>query len=230
MPQSHLKVEQLTQNKFLRACARIISIICHPVFMPVVMAYVLFLINRTSFGGVSPTKMYEWLGILALNTIFFPLVTVFLLKRLNFIDSIYLNSSKDRIIPLIATMIFYFWAYLVFKNFKPPTVSPQILKIFLLGNFWGIICVFMVNIFKKVSMHTAGAGSMVGILIVVMITSRVDIFGALMISMLIAGFIGTSRLVLRAHTRGEIGLGYILGIVSQLGAYLYLTRLIHIFD
>ncbi len=79
-------------------------------------------------------------------------------------------------------------------------------------------------------MHTAGAGSMVGILIVVMITNRVDIFGALMISLLIAGLIGTSRLVLRAHTRGEIGLGYILGIVSQLGAYIYLTRLINIFD
>ncbi len=230
MPQSHLKVEQLTQNKVLKFFANLVSIVCHPVFMPVAISFFLYKINTSSFSNISDQKMYEWLGILALNTIFFPLVTVFLLKRLNFIESIKLKTSKDRIIPLIATMIFYFWAYMVFKNFKPPTVTPQILKIFLLGNFWGIICVFMVNIFKKVSMHTAAAGSMIGILMVVMIMSRVNIFMALMIAIVVAGIIGTSRLVLRAHTQGEIGLGYVLGIVAQLAAYYYLSHLINIFD
>lgn len=230
MPQSHLKVEQLTQNKVLKFLANLISIICHPVFMPVVMAFVLYKINTSSFSNISDQKMYQWLGILALNTIFFPLVTVFLLKRLNFIESITLKTSKDRIIPLIATMIFYFWAYMVFKNFKPPTIAPQILKIFLLGNFWGIICVFMVNIFKKVSMHAAAAGSMMGILVVVMIISRVNIFVALMVAIVVAGIIGTSRLVLRAHTQGEIGIGYVIGIVSHLAAYYYLTHLVTIFD
>ena len=206
MPQSHVKLNELTNNKFLKSLANVVSYVCHPVFMPVAMAYVLFIINRTSFGNISPDKMYHWLGILALNTIFFPLVTVFLLKRLNFIDSYTLKTSKDRIIPLIATMTFYFWVYLVFKNMKPPTVAPQILQIFLLGNFWGIIAIFMINIFKKVSMHAAAAGGMVGILIVIMIVSRVNIFIPLIIALLIAGIIGTSRLVLRAHTQGEIGL------------------------
>lgn len=229
MPQSHVKLNELTNNKFLISLAKIVSYVCHPVFMPVAMAYVLFIINRTSFGNISPDKMYQWLGILALNTIFFPLVTVFLLKRLNFIDSYTLKTSKDRIIPLIGTMTFYFWAYLVFKNMKPPTVAPQILQIFLLGNFWGIIAIFMVNIFKKVSMHAAAAGGMVGILIVIMIVSRVNIFIPLIIALLIAGIIGTSRLVLRAHTQGEIGLGYILGIVSQVAAFYYLTTLVNMF-
>ena len=230
MPRSNKKVEQLTQNKALKFFANLVSIVCHPVFMPVAIAFFLYKINPAGFSNINDDKMYEWLGILALNTIFFPLVTVFLLKKLNFIDSIKLNNSKDRIIPLIATMIFYFWAYMVFKNFKLPTAAPQILKIFLLGNFWGIICVFMVNIFKKVSMHAAGAGSMLGIMIVLMITSRINIFLALMIAIIIAGFIGTSRLVLRAHTQGEIGLGYILGIVAQIGAFFYLNHLINIFD
>jgi hypothetical protein len=230
MPKSHLKSEQITNNKFLQALARVISIVCHPVFMPVVMSFVLYQINIASFSNIGNQKMNEWLGILALNTIFFPLVTVFLLKQLKFIDSIHLHTSKDRIVPLIATMIFYFWAYWVFKNQKPPTVAPLVLRVLLLGNFWGIICVFMVNIFKKVSMHAAGAGSMLGILIVVMIMSRVDIFLAFVIAILIAGVIGTSRLILRAHTRGEIGLGYALGIISQLAAFLYLTKMVNIFN
>ncbi|WP_222166741.1 hypothetical protein [Edaphocola aurantiacus] len=230
MPQSHLKINTLDHKKPLRILANIVSVVCHPVFMPVIMTFVLYGINRVSFGNITMKTMYSWTGILALNTIFFPLVTIFLLKRLNFIESIKLNNSKDRIIPLIATMIFYFWAYMVFKNMKQPEVAPQVLRIFLLGNFWGIIAIFMVNIFKKVSMHAAAAGGMIGILIVAMIVSRVNLFMPLMISLLIAGIIGSARLVLRAHTNGEIGLGYILGILAQLASYFYITRLINIFD
>lgn len=228
--QSHLKIDSLNHKKPLRVLANVVSVVCHPVFMPVIMTFVLYTINRVSFGNIDNNTFYSWLGILALNTIFFPLVTIFLLKRLQFIESIKLNTSKDRIVPLIATMIFYFWAYMVFKNMKPPAVAPQVLRIFLLGNFWGIIAIFMVNIFKKVSMHAAAAGGMIGLLIVVMIVSRVNLFMPMMISILIAGIIGSARLVLRAHTNGEIGLGYFLGIISQLAAYLYITRLINIFD
>jgi hypothetical protein len=230
MPQSHLKINTLDHKKPLRVLANIVSVVCHPVFMPVIMTFVLYGINRVSFGNITMKTMYSWTGILALNTIFFPLVTIFLLKRLNFIESIKLNNSKDRIIPLIATMIFYFWAYMVFKNMKQPEVAPQVLRIFLLGNFWGIIAIFMVNIFKKVRMNEASAGGMIGILIVAMIVSRVNLFMPLMISLLIAGIIGSARLVLRAHTNGEIGLGYILGILAQLASYFYITRLINIFD
>ncbi|HTO16671.1 MAG TPA: hypothetical protein VLZ83_12940 [Edaphocola sp.] len=230
MPRSHIKTEELTQNKYLKFIANAISIICHPVFMPIVMAFVLYKISGISFSNINPAKMKEWLGIIAVNTIFFPLVTVFLLKKLNFINDFYLRNQKDRIIPLIATMIFYFWAYTVFKNIKTPTVPPLILQIFMLGNFYGIIALFMVNIFKKVSMHTAAAGGMLGILMVVMIMSKVNLLITLLVALLIAGFIGTSRLILRAHTRGEIGLGYFLGIASQLIAFLYMTKIAMIFN
>lgn len=230
MPRSHIKATHLTQNKTLKAAAQVVSAICHPVFMPVAMAFFLYKISPVSFSNIPQDKLLQWLAVLALNTILFPLITVFLLKKLNFISSIYLRTSKDRIIPLIATMIFYFWTYMVFKNFTVPTAAPQILKIFLLGNFWGIICIFMVNIFKKVSMHAAAAGSMMGIIISLMIMSRVNLFFALTASIIIAGIIGTARLVLRAHTQGEIGLGYFLGVVAQLSAYFYLTYLINIFD
>ncbi|HRP90861.1 MAG TPA: hypothetical protein PKX92_12585 [Edaphocola sp.] len=230
MPHSHIKTEELTQNKTLKVIAKIISIICHPVFMPVVMSYVLYKLNSSSFSNITPSKMNEWLGIIGLNTIFFPLVTVFLLRKLNFIESIELKNSKDRIIPLIATMIFYFWAYTVFKNIKAPTLPPLILQIFLLGNFYGIIALFMVNIFKKVSMHAAAAGGMIGIFIVVMIMSQINLFITLIVSLLIAGLIGTSRLILRAHTQGEIGLGYFLGIAAQLVAFFYMTKIAMIFN
>jgi hypothetical protein len=38
----------------------------------------------------------------------------------------------------------------------------------------------------------------------------------------IAGIIGTARMILGAHQRGDIWLGYIIGILVQLGAYVYM--------
>ena len=54
--------------------------------------------------------------IVALNIVFFPLISVLLLRAVGFIDSLFLRTQKDRIIPYIASGIFFFWAYTVFKQ------------------------------------------------------------------------------------------------------------------
>ena len=140
------------------------------------------------------------------------------MKGLGFINSVHLYDPKDRIIPLITSMVFYFWINLVFKNIN----APFLLHVLTLGSFWGVITLFMVNIFYKVSMHTAGAGGMLGMLIVLMMLSPVSLTLPLFLALIIAGIVGTARMLLGAHQPAEIWLGYILGILVQVGAYLYL--------
>jgi hypothetical protein len=77
------------------------------------------------------------------------------MKPLGFISSYKMPTARERTIPLMATMIFYFWISHVFNNMAGAV--PQVLKVLLLGNFWGIIVVFIVNIFTRVSMHTSAA-------------------------------------------------------------------------
>ena len=81
-----------------------------------------------------------------------------------------MKDSKERIIPLMISMIFYFWTYWVFKNLD----SVFILRVMLLGNFWGIILLFLINIFLKISMHAMAIGGMLGIIIVLMLLSPVN--------------------------------------------------------
>lgn len=204
--------------KGLRVPAKIVSYLFHPVFMPTVMAIILTYLNIQGFRGIDVPHRNQLWGNFALNTIFFPVVSVLLLKAVGFIESIQMHSSKDRIMPLIATMIFYFWAYLIMKNLE----APLILRVLALGSFWGIVVVFILNIFIKVSMHTAAAGGALGILIVLMMFSQTSLFLPLLIAVLVAGIIGTARMVLHAHTPVEIWLGYIAGVLIQLAAYLYL--------
>ena len=42
-------------------------------------------------------------------------------------------------------------------------------------------------------------------------------------AILLAGIIGSARLYLGAHQRGDVWLGYVIGIIVQLGAYIYIN-------
>lgn len=208
-----------TKSPVLRFFAYLVSYVFHPVFMPVVMMALLYRLAGSSFAGITPRAYGLKLIAVGVSTLLMPLLVVLLLKGLGFLKSFHMPDPKDRIIPLIATMTFYFWIYLVFKN----THEPLILRAFLLGNFWGSMMLFLATIFYKVSMHTVAAGGVLGLMIVLMIMSPVSMFIPLLIAIVVAGIIGTARMLLGAHTPFEIWAGYLLGVLVQVGAYFFLA-------
>lgn len=211
--------ELRARTRFIRAIASFISYVFHPVLMPTVMTLALYKLAAVGFAGVKPKVFGNWLFIIILNTLIFPLVGVLLMKGLGFIRSMHMRDAKERIIPLLMTMTFYFWAYHVFQNID----SPFILRVLLLGSFWSVIALFMVNIFMKVSMHTAAAGGMLGLVIVLMLISPINMAIPLFIALVIAGLVGTARMLLGAHNGAEIWMGYLLGIIVQIAAYFYIV-------
>ena len=213
------------QRSPLRTLASIVSYVFHPVFMPPVMAVVLYFLYPVPFQSLTPQALEYGFASLVLSTVFFPLFTMLLLKALGFLKTYQMRQSRDRVIPLIATMIFYFWAYEAASY--PHTLNghevaiPAIIRILLLGAYWGIIVVFLVSIFFKISMHTAAAGGVVGIMIVLMAMSPVKLLVPLFATMMLAGMVGTARLVLREHTQAEVWMGYAAGLLCMLGAWWY---------
>jgi len=205
----------------LRGMAHVVSFVFHPVFMPVVMAMLIFQITPAGFAGMSGKQLGLAFVSIAVSTVLFPLFSILLMKPLGFISSYKMPTARERTIPLMATMIFYFWISHVFNNMAGAV--PQVLKVLLLGNFWGIIVVFIVNIFTRVSMHTSAAGGMLGILFVLLITGSANMILPLFFALVVSGLIGTSRLILGAHQRGDVWLGYIIGIVVQIAAYIYVN-------
>lgn len=202
----------------LRAFASLISYLFHPVFMPVLLSVVLWRLMPAAFAGMTPKVLVFRFISLAMTTIFFPLLVVALLRALGFLKSIHMRVSTDRVIPLIATMTFYFWAQQVFSH---QTDTPKIINILLLGSFWGIILLFIGSIFFKISMHTTAAGGAIGIMIVLLALSPFNMLPALFSAIIIGGIVGTARLILREHTPAEIWMGYAIGLVVQLGAWWY---------
>lgn len=189
------------------------SYIFHPVFVPLYVCLFLVYIHPSAFSGFSDAEKKQTTLIVSLNLVFFPLFSVLLLKAVGFIESIYLRTQRDRIIPYIASGIFYFWAYTVFKQ---QAQYPLILTSFVLGIFLASSVALIANIYFKISMHAMGMGSWLAFFLVIVQTKEMLMTWPLCIVLLITGLVCSARLLTGSHQPKDIYMGLFVGILTQL--------------
>lgn len=125
-----------------------------------------------------------------------------------------MDHPKERLIPYITTGAFYIWAYVVFRK----SGYPQVFDIIILGATITLFSIFMLNLFWKVSAHTGAMGCFIIITIALCTLSSGNVNYLVILVVLFAGIIGSSRLLLNAHNTSEIFVGYFIGILSQVVA------------
>ena len=207
-----------SQPAWIKVIAKIFSYVFHPLFIPVYITYFIFTVRAYEFAGIDPRSKMLRLLLIAITCTFMPLVSVLLLRALNFIDSIYLKTQKDRIVPYIVSMTFYFsvWVY-----FKKNHVEADLVRM-ALAIFNASVAGFLLNIIMKVSMHAIAMGVMTAFIAFLAFQETVNLSLYLTIALLISGFVCTSRLIVSDHRPREIYIGFIAGVLSQLAAQ-YLT-------
>jgi len=199
----------------LRFAATFISYLFHPLFIPLYVGYFLMFTHPGYFAGYSVQQKVMLIVRIAYVMVFFPIVTVLLLKAIGFIESVMLRTQKDRIIPYIACGIYFFWAYLVFRN--QPSV-PGIITAFTFAVFISSSAALLANIYFKISMHAIGMGGVIGVFLVIMQSNTMLMTVPLSVAFLLTGLVCTSRLLISNHTQKEIYAGLIIGILCQVVA------------
>src|SRR5690348_12119562 len=97
----------------VRVLAHIVSYIFHPLFIPAyVMAFLLYAHPYAFIGYDDRMKMLRLASVIV-STLFLPAFAIFLLWRLEFIKSIFLRTQRERIIPYVIAITFYFWVWYV---------------------------------------------------------------------------------------------------------------------
>ena len=204
------------QPRGIRVSAKIISYAFHPLFVPVYIFLWMYGRFPYEFAGISNMDLRMRIIGLFMTTAFFPAFTVFLLWKLKFTGSIQLRYQKERIIPYIATMIYYWWMWYLSRSF---TDQASALKFFYFGIFIATVPALILNNFVKISMHAMGAaGGLTAILLTCFLyqtTYGLDIC----IATLIAGTVCTARISLSEHSPFEIYSGIAVGAFCQLIAY-----------
>jgi hypothetical protein len=199
------------RNKVLRAAAMVISYIFHPLFVPVYIIW--FLLSTQPYMFARFTAYEKTIALLRFFVIysFFPLITVLLAKGLGFLKSIHLKTQKERIIPYIASNIYYFWMCYVLRQ-QPE--FPKEAVILSMAIFIASSAGLMANIYMKVSMHTMGMGIMIAFVGMLALGQANNYTLYFSITLLITGLVSTARMIVSDHTPAEIYTGLLIGILS----------------
>ncbi len=202
----------------IRLLAKLVSYALHPLFVPTYVFLLLMYEVPYEFSGITVWQLKMRLFGLFWLTAFFPAFAVFLLWRLRFSESIFLRTQKERIIPFVITMFFYWWLYYLSRNF---TDQPAVLKFFFMGIFIassiGLVC----NNFFKISLHGIGMGGALAAVILFSFYYQLPMGLPIAITTLLTGIVCTSRFMVSDHTVKEIYTGLLVGTVCQIAAYLF---------
>lgn len=219
---THLSLKEPASDETLfhpviRIAARILSYIFHPVFIPVYISWFLIFINPLFPAINAADKWILLLRFVVMYTVF-PLITVLLAKGLGFIQSVYLKTQKDRIIPYVVCGIYYFWMWYVLKN-QPE--FPRYFVMLSLAIFIASSLGLVINSFMKVSMHTISLGVMITFVLLLAFLTDVNYGFYIGIAFLLAGAVSSARLINSDHHPVEVYAGLVIGIVAQLVAYYF---------
>jgi len=198
----------------LRTVAKIVSILFHPLVLPTYAFALVYFTNPLLFSAYGSKQISQIFVAVMINTFLFPFIAIFLLWRLGFVKSLQMDDPKERLVPYITTGAFYIWAYVVFRK----SGYPQVFDIIILGATITLFAVFMLNLFWKISAHAGAMGCFIMITLALCLLSADNMDYLLIIIILLAGIIGSSRLLLNAHSIGEIFAGYFIGVISMVVA------------
>ncbi|NBV09869.1 MAG: hypothetical protein EBS04_00185 [Chitinophagia bacterium] len=209
-----------TQPKVVKYVAHLLSYVLHPLFIPTYFFLFLKQVLPFEFVGISEWQLKMRLFSVAWLTAFFPAFAVFLLWRLKLSDSIFLRTQKERIIPYVITMFFYWWMYYLSRNF---TDQPIALKFFYLGIFVASAIGMTVNNFMKVSLHAMGIAGLTTAVILVSVFYPVNNAVWVLLAILLTALVISARLVVSDHTKKELIVGLFIGVFTQVAAYLWVV-------
>lgn len=209
--------------------AKFFSFIGHPMLVLFYMLLLLMAVNPFAFGirSIADPKAVVLLISVFGITVLIPGIGVALMKPLGLIKSLQMPDRQDRTGPYIVAGVFYLW---LVKNLMSLGSTPPLFIKFAVGTTICLFLAFFINIFIKVSVHGSGMGGLVtmvlctmfawpdAVLVISAMGSSVviSLFFILILAIVLAGLVGTSRLALGAHTPVELALGYVLGCTAAL--------------
>lgn len=210
-PMNNVQAQEVSSfHPAIRAGAKVVSFVFHPLFIPVYIGWFFIKVLRL-FAALDEWHQTLLLIQFFVNYTLLPLFVVLLAKGVGFIETIYLKTQRDRIIPYIAVMVFYFWVWYVFRK----QGFPKEAVLFSFAAFLSVCFGVFVNTFFKVSMHALSMGVVITLLLLLSLKSSVNFGPYVSVGLLIAGLVCTARLVNNDHRPFDVYAGLFLGAVAE---------------
>lgn len=194
----------------MRAFYQLISYMFHPLFIPIGGTLMYFIITPK----YTPLEMQSGniLPIFIL-TVIIPIICYFILRNLGMVTSIFMPTIQERKYTLyISISLLLMIVYKVIPN----NYSGELFYFFFGLISAALSCLLLLFLKFKSSVHLIGMGSLLMYLISLSIHFEINVVIAISALTLATGLVATSRLYLRAHSRTELFVGFLIGTITQL--------------
>lgn len=189
---------------------QLISYLFHPLFIPIGGTLMYFIVTPK----YTPLEMQSGniLPIFIL-TVIIPIICYFILRNLGMVTSVFMPSIQERKYTLyISTSLLLMIVYKVIPN----NYSTELFYYFF-GLIAAALSSLLLLFFKfKSSIHLMGMGSLWMYLVSLSIHFEINLVIALSALTMATGLVASSRLYLRAHSRTELLIGFLIGTITQL--------------
>ncbi|MBR6591065.1 MAG: hypothetical protein IKK81_00335 [Prevotella sp.] len=196
--------------------ARVISAIFTPFYLPLLGLLALFVFSYLSL--LPWVYKLTVLGIVFFFTVLLPTTLIRIYRHCQGWTLIELGQRERRMVPYIISIICYFLSVYVMDKIHIPAFMSNIIIVALIIQ---IACA-LVNVVWKISTHMAAIGGVIGALMVFSFIFHFNPLWWLCILLLIAGLLGTSRMVLRQHSLSQVVGGFALGAICAVLGIAYL--------
>jgi len=189
--------------------AKITSIVFHPLFMPLYGMLIIFS-APTLFGYLPfPVKRLLFL-VLLINNVILPVSLLPFFYYRKIITSWSIDDRRERIIPLLITTLLYSSTLFIIYRFP----VPAFIKSFIIAAFFLSLTVTVITFWWKISIHSVGAGALIGLVILLSFRMHTPLVWYLVATVVIGGMLLSSRLSLNLHNPQQVWGGFVTGLAG----------------
>jgi len=198
-----------------QSIAKIISGIFNPLLMPTYGILILF--SSDSYFSMLPYEAKKVVFIIVfISSCLLPLAFLPLFLYQNLIRNFEMKTIRERIVPFATIGLLYLMGYFLLLQMEVPDTIANVM----LGGAIAIFINLLITLKWKISAHMTGIGALTGVLVVFSYTLKSDLTVYLASALVVAGLVGSSRLLLNYHTPPQIYAGFGLGLTTLLLTFL----------
>ena len=187
-----------------------------PFYLPLVGLVALFFLSYLRQFPLS--YKFFVLAVVYFFTILMPTVLIHLYRRYQGWSLIELGHKERRMVPYLISILCYFSCIYLMERLHIPHFMGSIVTAALLVQ---IVCA-LINVWWKISTHMAAIGGVAGALFIFSEVFGFNPIWWFCLIVVVAGILGTSRMILRQHSLAQVVAGFFVGFFCALLAIIFL--------
>lgn len=192
----------------MKSISHVISTVFQPLLMPTYGIMLLFV--YTYFGVIYRHQFWQIVSPVILFSFAIPAILIYILFRIGIVSDLSLKIRRQRIYPYLITLL----SYTVMIIFYHRMHMPRWFMMIMVASVVIMVIAILITLLWKISAHMFGIGGLIGgAMAVSYFVERSNPYYMFMGLFIIAGLVGTSRLILKRHTLPQVIAGFMLGFL-----------------